>query len=72
MKVAAGVKNNPGGPTSQGNRTMGISLPADVYDLLVDVAGRRKKARAERASVSGILLQGVLEMRDRLEAERRA
>jgi hypothetical protein len=70
VKVAARVRNNPSEPTS-GIRTTGISLPSDVYDLLTDVAFKRKKKRSDGASVSAILLEAVAQMRDRLEAERR-
>jgi hypothetical protein len=71
VKVAARARNNPTEVTSR-VRSTGISLPEDVYDLLVDLAFKRKKSRARGASVSGIVLECVVAMRDQLEAERRA
>ena len=55
--------------TERTHRSMGVNMPADIWELLNRVAFERSKRRGGRASVSALLVDLVQRHRKELESE---
>jgi hypothetical protein len=70
MAIRTKVKTPaPVGETERTNRTTGINLPADMWEMLNRVAFSRAKKYGGRPSVSALLVQLVERHRRELEKE---